>query len=443
MTSRSAVLLLTLLVILSPGGRAAPPADTPDFLDGDTTATLTLEAPLKDLFERGAEDENVAVAGTVTFKDASGKDVVFRDVKVSVRGHTSRREAECTFPKLKLKFPDKASLKIGTHCGENAGETLSTKYGRLANELSPRREALVYRLLHAVEAPTLRARPARITYVDAGQRLERNALLLEDDDDALKRFGGEREVTMESFGDVKARNAASDAARIAFAEAMIGNFDWCMRFAPDDIYRCNQPKPLWNVLAFERGDGRTGLAIKDFDLAGTVVGGHPWFKDVFTPAFVASKSKSETEVIAQVQRTRSLFPRAQLDAERKHLMDRRGAVYAAIDKADVDTRGREIARGYVDAFYRAIADEAYYRPVVAKESAQLFADAGGATPACGAKDLVRVGTPVNVLQKSGTMSQVVLLDIMWRWGQADPCPAILRGPVWIDSDAISADYPSR
>ena len=235
--------------------------------------------------------------------------------------------------------------------------------------------------MHAVEAPTLRARPAHITYLDAGQRLERNALLLEDDDDALKRLGGEREVTMESFGDVKARNAASDAARIAFAEAMIGNFDWCMRFAPDDIYRCNQPKPLWNVLAFERGDGRTGLAIKDFDLAGAVVGGHPWFKDVFTPAFVASKSTSETEVIAQVQRTRSLFPRAQLDAERKHLMDRKGAIYAAIDKADVDARGRDIARGYVDALYRAIADEAYYRPVVAKESVQLFADAGGATPA--------------------------------------------------------------
>jgi len=440
MMSRSAVVMLALLVIVN--GRAAP-ADTPDFLEGDSTATLTLEAPLKDLFERGAEDENVAVPGTVTYKDASGKDVVFRDVRVSVRGHTSRREAECTFPKLKLKFADKTSLKIGTHCGESTGETLSTKYGRLANELSPRREALVYRLLHAVEAPTLRARPARITYVDGGRRLERNGLLLEDDDDALKRFGGEREVTMEAFGDVKARNAANDAARIAFAEAMIGNFDWCMRFAPDDIYRCNQPKPLWNVLAFERGDGRTGLAIKDFDLAGTVVGGHPWFGDVFTPAFVASKSKSETEVIAQVQRTRSLFPRAQLDAERKHFLDRRDAVYAAIDKADVDARGRQIARAYVDAFYRAIADEAYYRPVVAKESVQVFADARGGAAACGPKDLVRVGTPVNVVQTSGTMSQVVLLDIMWRWAQADPCPAILRGPVWIASDAISADYPPR
>jgi hypothetical protein len=186
MTSRSAVVLLLLAV----SGRAAPPAETPDFLDSDTTATLTLEAPLKDLFARGLEDENVSVNATVTYKDASGKDVVIPDVKVSVRGHTSRRETECTFPKLKLKFPDKASLKIGTHCGESAGETLSSKYGRLSNELSPGREALVYRMLHAVEAPTLRARAARITYVDGEQKLVRNALLLEDDDAAMKRFEG-------------------------------------------------------------------------------------------------------------------------------------------------------------------------------------------------------------------------------------------------------------
>jgi hypothetical protein len=249
---------------------------------------------------------------------------------------------------------------------------------------------------------------------------------------------------MESFGDVRARGAAADAARIAFAEALIGNFDWCMRFAPDDIYRCNQPKPLWNVLAFDRGNGRTALVIKDFDLAGIVVGGHPWFKEIFTDAFVPSKSKHETEVVAQVQRTRSLFPRAQLDAERRHFTDRKAAVYAAIDKADVDARGRQVARAYADAFYAAIADDAtYYRPVVAKESVQVFADAGRAAPACGAKDLVRVGTPVNVIEKSGTMSRVVLLDIMWRWAQADPCPAILRGPVWISTDAISADYPTK
>jgi hypothetical protein len=441
MTGRSAVVLIALLL----GGRAAPPPDTSDFLSGDTTAALTLEAPLKDLFAGGQEDENYSVPGTVTYKDPSGQTVVFRDVRVSVRGHTSRRETECTFPKLKLKFPGKTSLKIGTHCGENPGETLSTKYGRLANELSPLREALVYRLLHAAEVPTLRARAARVTYVDSGQPpLVRNAFLLEDDDDAMKRIGGKAEIPMESFGSVAARHPSADAARIAFGEAMIGNFDWCMRFAPDDIYRCNQPKPLWNVLAFDRGDGGAAIVVKDFDLAGVVVGGHLWFAEIFTTSFVPSKSKIETEVVAQVQRTRTLFPRAQLDAERRRFMDRKGPIYAAIDKADVDARGRRIAREYLDAFYAAIGDDAaYYRPVVAKSDVQVYADAGGSAPACGPGDLVRVGTPVNVVQRSGQMSQVLLLDVMWRWAHADPCPAILRGPVWIASDAITPEYPPK
>jgi hypothetical protein len=439
MSVRSAVLFVALLL----SGRAA--SDTPDFLSGDGTAALTLEAPLRELFEKGQEDENFSVSGKVTYKDASGQDVVLPDVRVSVRGHTSRRETECTFPKLKLKFPGKASLKIGTHCGEGSGQTLSTKYGRLPNESAPHREALVYSLLRAAEVPTLRSRPARITYIDGGgEPLVRNALLLEDDDDAMKRLGGRTEIPMESFGSVVARGASADAARIAFGEALIGNFDWCMRFAPDDIYRCNQPKPLWNVLAFDRGDGKAAIAVKDFDLAGVVVGGHPWFKEVFTASFVPSHSTVETEVIAQVQRTRTLFARAQLDAERRHFLERKEKIYAVVDHADVDARGREIARGYVDAFYGAIADDAaYYRPVVAKSEVRVYADAARAAEACGPGDLVRVGTPVSVLRRDATMSQVILLDVMWRWAQPDPCPAVLRGPVWVASDAISTNFPAR
>jgi hypothetical protein len=94
MTGRSAVLLLALFF----AGRAVPPPDTPDFLSGDTTAALTLEAPVTELFQRGQADEQLQRPGTVTYKDSSGKDVVIRDVQVSVRGHTSRRETECTFP---------------------------------------------------------------------------------------------------------------------------------------------------------------------------------------------------------------------------------------------------------------------------------------------------------------------------------------------------------
>jgi hypothetical protein len=416
-------------------------------LDGKGPAALTIEAPLQQLFDTGSEDENVSVPGTVTFKHpTSNAEVVLTDVAVSVRGHTSRRETECTFPKLKLKLKGAGSIKIGTHCGEAADDALSPKYGRLANEKSPLREALVYDLLRAVDAPTLRTRAARITYVDKGQTapIARHALLLEDDDDAMERMGGTAEIPLTSFGSVDVRGATAPAARIAFAEAMIGNFDWCLKFSPDDIYRCNEPKPLWNVLAFDHGGGKTSLLMKDFDLAGIVVGRHPWFDKVWNRAFVPSKSENEIEVLSQVQRTRSLFPRTQLDGERAHFLERKSAVYQVIQGANVDDKGRALARAYVDAFYAAIApDEQYYRPIVARNDVQVFLDAAGTREACGPKDVMRAGTPVNEISREGSMSQVIILDAMWRWASRNECNAVQDGPVWIPSDAIVRNFPAR
>jgi len=64
-------------------------------------------------------------------------------VTVALRGHTSRRESECTFPKLKVSVVDGSAdvvsllggrrLKIGTHCGEATEDTLTAKFGRLPN----------------------------------------------------------------------------------------------------------------------------------------------------------------------------------------------------------------------------------------------------------------------------------------------------------------------
>jgi len=422
-----------------------PKLDSP--LEGKGAATLIIEAPLQQLFETGSEDETISVPGKVTFKGpGTGTDAVLTDVAVSVRGHTSRRETECTFPKLKLKLKGAGSIKIGTHCGEASDDALSPKYGRLVNDKSPLREALVYDLLRAVGAPVLRTRAARITYIDpaASGPIERHALLLEDDDDAMKRVGGTAEIAMEAFGSVAVRGASADAARIAFAEAMIGNFDWCLKFSPDDIYRCNDPKPLWNVLAFDHGGGKTSLLMKDFDLAGMVVGRHSWFNKVWNPAFVPSKSEIEIEVLSQVQRTRSLFPRAQLDAERRHFLERRTAVYDTLKSAPVEEKGRALARAYLDAFYAAIADdEQYYRPIVTRNDVQVFLDAAGTREACGPKDVMRPGTPVNEIGREGPRSQVVILDAMWRWASRNECNAVQDGPVWIASDAIVRNFPSR
>ena len=444
MWSRPAGFLVALL--LSSGVLLAQQGAAPaDLLAGNGVMALTLEAPLQQLFAKGEDDEKFSVPGRVSYKDPSSGVDVQREAQVSVRGHTSRRETECTFPKLKLTFKEGDELKIGTHCGESADEALSPKYGRLANEKSPHREALVYALLHAAEVPTLRTRPATVTYVDKGQTpLTRKAMLVEDDGDARKRLKGTVEITMEQFGDAKARGATADAARIAFGQAMIGNFDWHLRNFPEDVYRGNVRKAIWNVLAFDRGDGKAALLAKDFDLAGIVVGRHSWFKTIFNPAYVPSKSEIEIEVLSQVQRTRSLFSRAELDALRRHFIERKAPIYAVLEKAEVDPKGREIARSYVDSFFNAITnEESFYRPVVARSDVRVYVDAGRTKEACKPNDLVSPGTPVNELQRSGAMSQVVILDAKWRWTSEQRCETVQNGPVWIQSDAITNDYPSK
>jgi hypothetical protein len=443
-----AVLLSTMAVKAGPTVSAteerAPKLNR--LLESTTTARLTLEAPLHKLFsENKPDDDRAFVPGTLSFKDPdTGADVVVRDIEVSVRGHTSRNDAECTFPKLKLKAKPGGTLRIGTHCGEQPDDRLSAKYGRLANEKSPLREGLTYRILDALGVPTLRTRPARITYVDpeaGGAPLVRGALLVEDDGDAMARVYGTKAIGLETFGNVKTRHATEDASRIAFGEAAIANFDWCLKFTPDDIYRCNDPRPLWNILAFERANGRTALLMKDFDLAGTVVGHHPWFATVFNPAFVPSGSETSIDVISQVQRARALFARAELDALRRGFLERKAAAYNAVDSADVDEKGRALGRAHLDAFYDAISDEHFYRPVVARTDVQVYKDGARTAEACGPKDTLRVGTPVNPLQRSGQMSQVLLLDAMWRWGAKNPCHAVLNGPVWIETAAITSKFP--
>src|SRR5205807_8001401 len=117
------------------------------------------------------------ITGSVSFSGTTIDGVTF-----TVRGHTSARETECTFPKLKLQFPAGSglhNLKIGTHCGESRGDDVTPKYGRLPNDRAPHREAAVDRLLEAIGLPAFKARPARITYVDTGatdrtSHIERN-----------------------------------------------------------------------------------------------------------------------------------------------------------------------------------------------------------------------------------------------------------------------------
>jgi hypothetical protein len=431
-------------------------ADRPLF-STDRTVELTLEAPLQEIFDKGASDDKFTAKGVLSYRDPErGSAVVIPEVAVSVRGHTSKRETECSFPKLKLEFGDKSArdasifsgldrVRIGTHCGENAGEELTRGFGRLANEKSPVREAFVYRLLGAMEVPTPKTRPARITYVDnraGGSSLVRNAMLLEHEDEVKRRVEATGEIALEQFTNARDQFSPADTARLAFAEAMIGNFDWCLRWYPGDAYRCDATEPLWNIAAFERRGATALPVIADFDLAGMVVGRHNWFGKVYDVSFVSSRSSIDVEVLSQVQRTRSLLARADLDDGRRYFIDRKATAYDALANSGLDVRSRELVQLHLDAFFSAIADEAFYRPVIIRANTLVYMDAARSREACSPGDAAPPGTPVNVIASEGEMSQVLLLDVHWRWAPPRQCAPVRTGPVWIEKSAVGTDYPA-
>ena len=449
---------LALAMLL--GTTAGPPARVQDLASSRvppvfmsySVLTATIEAPFATLIENGRRRENYTVTGVLRVSDGERTSSI-ENVRISTRGHTSLRESECSFPKLKLDFAGSrvegslfdgvSALKIGTHCSDKP-DGPGGKYGRWPNEKAAHREAFVYRLLETLSIPSLKARPARLTYVESGSGkqapapLVRDAMLLEDDSEVLKRHGARSELSPKQFGSAPSVFAMPDLAKLFFAEAMIGNFDWCLRMSPRDMYRCNPTSPIWNILGLIRSEGMAVPVLHDFDIAGMVTTKHTWFSKVFNRA--VADTEAEVEVLAQVQRTRSVFPRDLLDETRAALLGRRAVAYQALAESPMDESGREAARSYLDAFFAAIeTDLSFYRPVLVVRT-PVWTDQTASRPACDQE--APVGTPVSApLDTAGDKSRVVVLDALWQW--AETCEAVRLNPVWVPTAAISENYPTR
>jgi hypothetical protein len=466
--------LLGIVCATSAAWTEAPPAPPGEKLFSSyVPLNVTLEAPFDDLLyelRQTATYSNAtySLMGTLSYTDPNVGEVHLSNVEVSGRGNTNFTAGQCEFPKLKLKFraakgrspgslfDGMNSVKIGTHCGEGSNDVLSPRWGRLQNENSPIREAFAYRLLEALHVPTLKARPVRITYVNvktvtasgaaAGlaarpTSLVRYAMFLEDDRQAESRFGAHGQYTEDTFGSADMRLAPADSARLAFAEALVGNFDWCVRFFPSDNYRCDGRHALWNVLALKRPDGTAVPVPYDFDLAGIVTGHHRWFASVFNPAFAPGASEAALEVLAQLQRTRTLFTRAQLDAVRAEFVTHKDEAYSVLTEAHLDDAGRRNATAHLDTFYAVIeSDERFYLPVVV-DNTPIYLDARRKKRAC--KNAVAPrGTPVSAaVETRDSMQAVVLLDALWEWAPPRVCEAVHSGSVWVPASSISSDYP--
>src|SRR6267143_1140331 len=103
--------LLSILVLsLTYFGAAAMMAAGPSasLFSSYDVVSLQLKAPFNDLIDKARTDDEYAVTGTLSYTDG-GREVTIEGVKVSLRGHTSKRESECAFPKLKLDLPADAA----------------------------------------------------------------------------------------------------------------------------------------------------------------------------------------------------------------------------------------------------------------------------------------------------------------------------------------------
>jgi hypothetical protein len=120
-----------------------------------------------------------------------------------------------------------------------------------------------------------------------------------------------------------------------------------------------------------------------------------WFNDLFNAAFDSAASEPTIEVTAQLQRLRSLFGRAELDAARASFIAQKDQAYAVLTQADLDRVGRTIARRYLDAFYQQMtSDDPFYGPLVVAAQARAYASPDG-SPACGSRSMVPAGTAIS------------------------------------------------
>src|SRR6188508_413321 len=123
--------LVAVLLLLTTSSPPAPLQDAgggpvPPVFSSYSVLAVTIEAPFAELIENGRQREEYAVTGVLKLSD--GGSTAFENVRITTRGHTSLRETECTFPKLKLDLTGSAVdgtildgvgvLKIGTHCSD-------------------------------------------------------------------------------------------------------------------------------------------------------------------------------------------------------------------------------------------------------------------------------------------------------------------------------------
>lgn len=235
--------------------QAAAARRTARLFSDTTPLELTLTADFARVFRNRDTLSTERFPAQLTVADSTGTPVTIA-LEIAPRGHFRLAKENCSFPPIKLNFADgsargtpfqgQGGLKLGTHCRP------TSEYAEYVV-----REHAVYRVHNLITDLSLRSRLARVTY-----KPERGSdapyttwgLLIEDEDDAARRNGGEIvELRRGRFVDLDEEQIRV----LAIFEYLIGNTDWFLY-------------ALHNVRLVQRPDGRVLPLAYDFDHAGIV-----------------------------------------------------------------------------------------------------------------------------------------------------------------------------
>jgi hypothetical protein len=234
--------------------RTRAPRPSSPLFSSDTLLRLTIIADFRTLASERDTLEPKEYPMAVAYQGADGRRVTVPG-EIETRGHFRLRRSTCTFPPLRLSFPDSArggtlfarqrALKLVTHCRDGSYEQHVL------------REYLVYRAHNLLTPLGFRARLVRARYTDVRDTTrvtERYAFFIESERELAQRHGAR--VLDEAKGALFDHIDEESAAMLGLFEYFIGNTDWSLGY-------------LHNVRLISSG-ALTAAVPYDFDFSGLV-----------------------------------------------------------------------------------------------------------------------------------------------------------------------------
>lgn len=344
-----------------------PPDEKENIFSAYEPLNVELEAPLDELFTKIDSkpfpfNKDLFVLGVLSYEDKTHQKLQI-PVRVHIKGFSTT--VLCSFTKLELKLKDPdtkgtlfdsiKSIDLNTHC---ADPNVPHSNAHIKSALKNHREALLYRMAHVLEIPTLRARPVFIRYTKTQipevdlKPSPYQAFFLEDTPYLRKRLKGKeiksavdtfkdmeiakdpRKASQYVFTDVQSspKIDKEDVARIELFQNMIANMDWFIKMHPHHRRFQSEENSanLWNIRILELPSGQWVPFPQDFNFTGAVQGLQGGFKtEIFNTVSEASR-----------QKLKNIF------------LSKKAQLYPLTETLANDPEGIEYIRKSLDVFYQ-------------------------------------------------------------------------------------------